>query len=193
MNEIAEKKIVLWAKLKNVLSKKAYWIGSLGLVLTIVMALAVIFFWENIQSLGGYGYLGAFFVGLFGGATYLAPIPMTPVIFALGTVMKPQFAPYMGPVFVGAAAGFGETLAALSIYMTGYGGGAVLGSSKHGRIQVIYSRLLNWMEKAWRIFESPTGSPDRSHYDVERRKPLPGERPFRRRCWKRLPNSYRRI
>ncbi|GAI75023.1 unnamed protein product, partial [marine sediment metagenome] len=74
---------------------------------------------------------------VFGGATYIAPVPMTPVVFVLGTVLRPSFAPYLGPVFVGAAAGLGETIGALTIYMTGYGGGAALVSSRHGKIQAI--------------------------------------------------------
>jgi len=147
MNELVENKVSRWARVTRVLKRRAFWLGSSGVILTVVMALAVIFYWESIQALGGYGYLGAFFIGLFGGATYLAPIPMTPVVFAMGTVMRPSFAPYLGPVFVGAAAGLGETISALSIYMTGYGGGAVIISSRHSKIQAVYSRLLDWMER----------------------------------------------
>ena len=32
-------------------------------------------------------------------------------------------------------------------YMTGFGGGAALASTKHHRIQTIYSRMLRWVEK----------------------------------------------
>jgi len=113
--------------------------GILGIVLTVVMAAAVIFYWEFIQGLGAYGYLGAFIISLFGGATVIAPIPMTPVIFALGRILTPWF--------VGVAAGLGETLGGLAIYMTGYGGGTAFVKSKHGKIQAIYSRLAGWMER----------------------------------------------
>jgi len=91
--------------------------------------------------------LGAFLISVFGGATILAPIPMTPVVFALGTVAKPAFAPYLGPVFIGAAAGLGETIGGLSIYMTGYGGGTAITGINYGKIQTVYLRLMKWMER----------------------------------------------
>ena len=71
---------------------------------------------------------------------------MTPVVFALGTVLRPSFAPYLGPVLVGAAAGLGETVGGLSIYWTGYGGGTAFYKSRHIKIQAIYSRLWRWVE-----------------------------------------------
>jgi len=122
-------------------------VGVLGVVLTIGVILAIVLYWEEIRALKGYGYLGAFLIGVFGGATYIAPVPMTPIVFALGTVMKPSFAPYLGPLFVGAAAGLGETIGGLTIYMTGYGGGTVLFKRERGKIQAVYSRLMRWMER----------------------------------------------
>ena len=124
-----------------------FYVGALGLILTIGMAVAIVFYWDNIQEVGHYGYLGAFIISVFGGATYIAPVPMTPVVFSLGTVLKPSFAPIMGPVLVGAAAGLGETLGGLTIYMTGYGGGTALINSNRRRVQAVYSRILRWVEK----------------------------------------------
>jgi len=147
MSETAESKVGKWAKLERILKRWEYWIGVAGLALTVGVVLAVIFYFDDIQALGAYGYLGAFLIGVFGGATYIAPVPMTPVVFVLGTVVRPSFAPYLGPVFVGAAAGLGETIGALTIYMTGYGGGAALASSRHGKIQAVYSRLSRWMKR----------------------------------------------
>ena len=60
--------------------------------MTVAIIVGVVFYWEELRKLGGYGYLGAFIISVFGGATIIAPIPMTPVVFALGTVMKPAFA-----------------------------------------------------------------------------------------------------
>ena len=136
-----------WLKLKGSLKRWEYWIGVLGIVLTALVAIAVVYFWEGIQALGGYGYIGAFIIGVLGGATYIAPVPMTPVVFALGTVLKPSFAPYLGPVFVGTAAGLGEAVGGLTIYMTGYGGGAALVNSKHTKVQAVFSRVLHWMAR----------------------------------------------
>lgn len=126
--------------------KKEYVIGAVSIVVTLLVAVAVVYFWEVVQSLQGYGYLGAFLISLFGGATILAPIPMTPVIFALGTVMKPAFAPHLGPILIGAAAGLGETLGGLSIYMAGYGGGTALARAGHSKVQAAYQRLMRLME-----------------------------------------------
>jgi len=136
-----------WSKLKRGLKKWEYYVGILGVILTIGMAVAVIYFWEEVRGLEQYGYIGAFLISIFGGATILAPVPMTPLVFALGTVMRPSFAPYLGPVFVGAAAGLGETIGGLFIYMTGYGGGATLVNSTHPKIQAVYSRLMGWVER----------------------------------------------
>ncbi len=147
MNETAESKVSKWAKLQGIIKRWEYWIGVAGVVLTVGVIVAVILYFDDIQVLGRYGYLGAFLIGVFGGATYIAPVPMTPVIFVLGTVLKPSFAPYLGPVFVGVAAGLGETIGALTIYMTGYGGGAAIVSTKHAKIQAVYSRLSHWMER----------------------------------------------
>jgi len=147
MSRTVESRVSRWAKLERIIRRWEYWIGVAGIALTVGVALAVIFYWEDIQALGGYGYLGAFLIGVFGGATYIAPVPMTPVIFVLGTVLKPSFAPYLGPVFVGIAAGLGETIGALTIYMTGYGGGAAIASAKHAKIQAVYSRLSRWMKR----------------------------------------------
>ena len=127
--------------------KKAYIFGVFGAVTTLLMAGAVIYFWEFVNELGGYGYLGAFLISVLGGATIVVPVPMLAVLFALGGVMKPSFGPLFGPLFVGAAAGLGETLGALTIYMTGYGGGSALINLNHGRIQALYSRLTSWMER----------------------------------------------
>jgi membrane protein YqaA with SNARE-associated domain len=136
-----------WDKLKRALKRWEYLVGILGIVLTVALVVAVIYFWEEVRALQQYGYLGAFVISVFGGATILAPIPNTPVVFALGTIMKPSFAPYLGPVFVGAAAGLGETVGNLSIYMTGYGGGTALHGIGHEKIQAAYSRMLKWVER----------------------------------------------
>lgn len=127
-------------------SKRSYILCVVGVLATLLMAAAVVYFWEFVNALEAYGYLGAFVISIFGGSTIIIPVPMLAVVFALGGVMKPSFGPVFGPVFVGMAAGFGETLGALIIYFTGYSGGTSLLISSHGRIQAIYLRLMRWME-----------------------------------------------
>ncbi|MFH0941613.1 MAG: VTT domain-containing protein [Chloroflexota bacterium] len=121
--------------------------GILGMILGIVLAVAVVYFYQDIRKFEQYGYLWAFIISLFGGSTILAPIPMTPVIFALGTVIKPAYAPYLGPVFVGMAAGFGEALGGLTIYWTGWTGRSALANAGNLRIQKIYQWLLGWISR----------------------------------------------
>ncbi len=123
-----------------------YYVGILGAVLTIAMAVAVVYRWDFVQRLEGSGYAGAFFISILGGATIIVPVPMLAVVFALGGVLTPYW--------VGAASGLGETVGALTIYMTGYGGGTALINSKHGKIQAAYERVMGLMERrgSWTLF-----------------------------------------
>jgi len=121
-------------------ARTAYILGIVGIILTLLMAMAVVYYWEWVRALEAYGYVGAFVISILGGATIIIPVPMLAVVFALGGVLKYTW-------LVGAVAGFGETLGALTIYMTGYGGGAALYSSKHGKIQAAYERLMRLMER----------------------------------------------
>jgi len=98
-------------KVKKGSAKRAYIFGIIGAVLTILVGVALIYFWEDVRRLEGYGYLGAFIISVFGGATILAPVPMTPVVFAMGGVLKPWL--------VGAAAGLGVGTTAVAIVVEG--------------------------------------------------------------------------
>lgn len=119
-------------------AKRAYILGIIGVVLTLFMAVAVVYFWAWVQKLEGYGYLGAFLISILGGATIIIPIPMLAVVFALGGVLAPYW--------VGIAAGLGETIGALIIYMTGHGAGTALFNS-NGKLQSAYLRLMRLMEQ----------------------------------------------
>ena len=121
-------------------AKTAYILGIVGMVVTLLMAGAVIYYWEWVRALEGYGYLGAFFISILGGATIIIPVPMLAVVFALGGVMKYTW-------LVGIANGLGETVGALTIYMTGYGGGSAFYYSTHGKIHAAYKRLMRLMER----------------------------------------------
>lgn len=116
-----------------------YVMGVVGVVATLLMAGAVIYYWETVRGLGAYGYVGAFLISILGGATIIVPVPMLAVVFALGRVMEFTW-------LVGLANAAGETLGALTIYMTGYGGGAAFYTSKQGRIHDAYQKLMRLME-----------------------------------------------
>jgi len=121
-------------------AKTAYILGIAGVVVTFLMAGAVIYYWEFVRGLRVYGYLGAFLISILGGATIIVPVPMLAVVFALGRVMEHTW-------LVGLANGLGETLGALTIYMTGYGGGSAFYYSTHGKLHDAYERLIGLMER----------------------------------------------
>ena len=127
-------------QLKKGSAKIAYILGIFGIVATLLMAGAVVYYWEWVQALEAYGYLGAFVISILGGATIIIPVPMLAVVFALGGVMRYTW-------LVGLAAGMGETLGALTIYMTGYGGGTAFYDTKYSRIHAAYERLTRLMEQ----------------------------------------------
>jgi membrane protein YqaA with SNARE-associated domain len=121
-------------------AKTAYILGIVGVVVTFLMAGAVIYYWEFVRGLRVYGYLGAFLISILGGATIIVPVPMLAVVFALGRVMEHTW-------LVGFANGLGETIGALTIYMTGYGGGSAFYYSTHGKLHDAYERLIGLMER----------------------------------------------
>lgn len=121
----------------------AYTLGFIGVVATILMAIAVIYFRDELNSLQHYGYIGAFVISILGGATIIIPVPMLAVVFALGSAMSNPWA----AALLAVSAALGELIGALTIYMTGHGAGRVLVDSKHGTIQKAYEKMLGLMER----------------------------------------------
>ena len=93
-------------------SWRFYLIGGISFLLTVLLAAAVVYFWEEIQHAQAYGYVGGFLVSILGGVTVI-PAPSLVVVFTLGGVLS--------PVIVGLISGFGEALGGLTIYLTGAG------------------------------------------------------------------------
>jgi uncharacterized membrane protein YdjX (TVP38/TMEM64 family) len=129
---------------KVMVSKKTnkwiYIIGVFGVVITILMAVAIVIYKDEVKDLANYGYFGAFFISLLGGATIIVPVPMLAIVFALGAVM-----PY--PWLVAILAALGELVGAMTIYATGRGAGHALSNSKHGWVQKMYDKLLHFLKK----------------------------------------------
>jgi len=68
--------------------KMALSLAVIGIVITLLMAVAIVFFGEYVrEEMEGYGYLGAFIISILGGATIVVPVPMLAVVFALGGVL----------------------------------------------------------------------------------------------------------
>jgi membrane protein YqaA with SNARE-associated domain len=121
-------------------SKWVYALGIFGIVITILMAVAIIIYKDEVRDLQNYGYFGAFFISLLGGATIIVPVPMLLIVFTLGGVM-----PY--PWLVAIFAALGEVVGAMTIYATGRGAGHAISQSKHTRVQKYYDKLLNLIRK----------------------------------------------
>ncbi|MBN1176264.1 MAG: VTT domain-containing protein [Dehalococcoidales bacterium] len=121
----------------------AYVLGIVGIVLTVLMVAAIVYYGNEIGRLKQYGYIGAFVISILGGATIIIPVPMLAVVFALGGAMT-------GPweaLLLAVSAALGELVGALTIYMTGHGAGRAISSSKHGRMQSAYEKMLGLMER----------------------------------------------
>ena len=121
-------------------SKWAYILGILGVLVTVLMAVAIIVWSEEIRALQQFGYVGAFAISILGGATIIIPVPALAIVFTLGGVME-------YPWLVGLTAALGELIGAMTIYMTGHGAGKAISNSKHSRVQRAYEKLLGLMER----------------------------------------------
>ncbi|MEE9583504.1 MAG: VTT domain-containing protein [Dehalococcoidales bacterium] len=140
------------SKLKRALKRWEFWAGIITIAVTFAISILIVFNWEFVRALEGYGYMGGFFISTLGGATVIVPVPMLAVQFALGGVLNPWFGPaFLTPIFVGIVCGLGETVGALTIYLTGYTGGTPISrttlNGKPGRIQKAYLRLMRLMER----------------------------------------------
>ena len=105
MNRVGERKGWWW-----------YFIIGMGIILTGLVVVALVFFWDKIQGASGYGYAGCFVVSFMAGMT-IFPAPALPVVFTLGHKL--------GPLYIGLVAGLAEALGGITVYLTGAGGGTI--------------------------------------------------------------------
>ena len=106
-------------------SWRFYLVGSLSFLLTALLAIAIVYFWEEIRNAQHYGYAGGLVFGVLGGITII-PAPSLLVTFTLGGVLN--------PVYVGLVSGFGEAIGGITVYLTGAGVGTMwtrLSSKEH--------------------------------------------------------------
>jgi len=82
------------------------------IVITVLLAVAVVYFRDEINNVQSYGYLGVFFVGVLCGVTII-PAPTLLLVFTLGKALN--------PLYVGLVAGFGGGLGGITVYLTGAG------------------------------------------------------------------------
>lgn len=89
---------------------RAYLIVSLGILITLLPVIAVVYFREEIKQAQGYGYMGVFLVGILSGVSII-PAPTQLLVFTFGSVLN--------PLYVGLVAGFGGAVGGITVYLTG--------------------------------------------------------------------------
>jgi membrane protein DedA with SNARE-associated domain len=122
---------------------RSYAFSILGVALTILMVAAIIYYNDKLRELQQWGYIGAFVISILGGATIIVPVPMLPVVFALGGAMGNPWQVFL----LGMAAAAGEVIGGVTIYLTGQGAGRAISISKNSRIQRAYERMLGLIER----------------------------------------------
>ena len=113
---------------------------TLAVLVSVAAILLITYFHDQVETLKGYGYLGAFIIGFLGNATVILPAPSLAFTAALGGVLN--------PILVGVAAGTGEALGEITGYLAGLSGNAVLENRVH------YDTIHGYMERygAWVFF-----------------------------------------
>ncbi len=88
-----------------------------------------------LELLYQFGYIGIFFISLFGNFTVIFPVPYVLFIFTSGTIEG------LNPLIIGLVGGIGSTIGELSAYGIGWGGRKILekrGSSREiARIEMV--------------------------------------------------------
>ena len=112
-------------------TKREALIGGSSLAITIVLSILFVQHQEFLKQIAGWGYLGCFIIN------YLPTPPGFSIVlnFTLGSVLY--------PAIVGAVAGIGEALGALTAYFTGYGGRGLFRNSTNS----LYIRVNNMLNR----------------------------------------------
>jgi membrane protein YqaA with SNARE-associated domain len=121
---------------KAKVGKTQYIIGGLAIALTVALCVVAVLYWEYIQRVSHYGYLGVFVISIFAGATVLVPIPGILVVFTMGSILR--------PAVVGVVSGLGEAIGSIGIYLSGYSGQrALLGLDS----QKFLAKFSDWIRR----------------------------------------------
>ncbi len=131
-------------------SRMALALGIIGVLLTAAMFVAIIVFDDQVKIMQEWGYVGAFFISILGGATIIIPVPMLAVVVALASAMETPWE----VAILGFSTTAGELIGALVIYYTGHGAGRAISNNSRGRIQKAYEKMLSFIERrgSWALF-----------------------------------------
>jgi membrane protein DedA with SNARE-associated domain len=124
-------------------SRRTLVLGIIGGAITVSLEAAIIVYNGKLREMQQWGYAGAFVISILGGATVIVPVPMLPVVFALGGAMANPWQVFL----LGLAAAAGEVIGGLTIYMTGQGAGRAMSGSKNSQMQKAYERMLGFIER----------------------------------------------
>jgi uncharacterized membrane protein YdjX (TVP38/TMEM64 family) len=102
----------------------------------VAISAGIFAFRDQLIGLAAYGYVGLFFVALFGSATIIFPMPGLVLAFAAGSTLSPFLA--------GLAFGSGAAIGELTGYLAGFGGSGAI-ESRAG-----YQQIRDWM-KRWGV------------------------------------------
>ena len=111
-----------------------YVLGGLSLVLTVVLCVLVILYWQEFVQFSKYGYIGVFIISLLAGVTLLVPVPSVFIVFTLGAVLN--------PVLVGLIAGVGEAAGSMGVYLTGLSSARAFHALDH----TVMAKFRNWIK-----------------------------------------------
>jgi membrane protein DedA with SNARE-associated domain len=131
-------------------TRRAYILSLCGIVLTILIFVAIIYFDDQILAMKEWGYVGAFVISILGGSTIIIPVPGLAVMVALASAMQnPMQVALLG--FAGVA---GEMIGSVLIYMTGQGAGKAISNNRHGAVQRTYDKMLDIIRRrgGWALF-----------------------------------------
>jgi len=133
----------------------AYLFSILAFLFTVLLLVAAVYFREEIQHLGGYGYIGVFIIGVLCGVS-VVPAPTLVMVFFLGGTLN--------PTFVGLAAGFGGAIGGITVYLTGTGVETIW--SRFRSKEQAYEREPGWRYDPVRPVESRFWSKGEALYNL---------------------------
>jgi membrane protein DedA with SNARE-associated domain len=115
-------------------TKREALIGGLSLAVTIALCILIIHHRSYLDEIAGWGYIGCFFINILASGTLVMPGFGMAITFTLGGILN--------PAIVGAVAGIGEALGAVSAYFTGYSGRGLFRNSSNG-LYIRFSDILH--------------------------------------------------
>ena len=117
------------------LKKNRYIIGGLVIAVIIGLCVSAVVFYDELERLQQYGYLGVFIICIFAGGTVIVPVPGILFVFTLGSILN--------PVIVGVVAGLGEAIGVTTTYLAGSTGQDVINKINSRLVE----RFTRWLHR----------------------------------------------